>query len=664
MNRLVVLLFSALFLITSCTYVQKIKDGTTAYDRKQFDVAIPMLKEEYKKEKSRIQKGKLAYMLAESYSKKNESDNAIDWYQKAFDNGYGVDALKGYAYSLKKAERYEEAKRAFKELGIEIGSPYEYRREIVACETALQWKEEERQAYTIELMDFNSKATDFAPTIYKNGQLVISSDRSAALGEDTYNWTGNKFMDLFIVDPEDSSARLFDNVINTAGNEGTATFNQDYTEMIFTRCYGEEKNADAYCKLMSSSFENNSWTAPVVLGFVEDKVNYTHPSLSPDGGRLYFSSNHPDGWGGYDIYVSERTPEGWDYPQLMGRTINSEGNETFPFIDKDTLYFSSDFHPGMGGLDIFRTYKMDAENWVPIHNLKPPINSGSDDFAYVIDYNAASSDPEVLHLGYFSSSRFDGKGKDDIYKYEKRLLPPPPPPPVEDSTEVAPIVYKMILEGYVLEKIFEDASNPNSKVLGRRPLGGASVQVSFRDTSMRFEVDEDGYFSFELEEDMNYDFFGSKADYLNNNTRFSSKGIGKDPANPVQKFTVELVLDKIFRDREITLENIYYNFEKWDIRDDAKPTLDKLAALLQRNPQVKIQLSSHTDCRGNDGYNQDLSQKRAQSVVDYLISKGIGTERLTPVGYGEERLEVECICTRCSEDQHQANRRTTFKVLE
>jgi len=473
-------------------------------------------------------------------------------------------------------------------------------------------------------------------------------------------------MDLFIVDPNESAAKSFDQPINTPNNEGTATFNQDYTEMIFTRCFAEGKNEDNYCKLLTSQFVDGSWTVPSVLDFVEDDVNYTHPSLSSDGGRLYFASNHPDGWGGYDIYVSERTPEGWDFPQLMGRTVNTEGNETFPFIDKDTLYFSSDYHPGMGGLDVFRTHKMDEENWVPIQNLKPPLNSGSDDFGYVIDYRAAKSDDDVLHVGYFSSSRFDGKGRDDIYKYEKRNLPPPPPPPVVDTTEITPppIVYKMILEGYVLEKIFQDAGNPNSKVLGRRPLGGAKVQINFRDTSMQIEVGDDGFFSFELEENMNYDFFGSRTDYLNNTTRFSSKGIGKDPANPTQKFTVELVLDKIFKDREITLENIYYNLDKWDIRNDAKPSLDKLATLLQRNPQIKIQLSAHTDCQGNDGYNQTLSQKRAQSVVDYLSSKGISSDRLTPVGYGESSLAIECICTRCSEDEHQANRRTTFKVVE
>jgi peptidoglycan-associated lipoprotein len=168
----------------------------------------------------------------------------------------------------------------------------------------------------------------------------------------------------------------------------------------------------------------------------------------------------------------------------------------------------------------------------------------------------------------------------------------------------------------------------------------------------------------ELAENMDYNFLASLSGYLSNGAKFSTKGIAKDPNNPVQTFEIEIVLDKIYKNREIVLENIYYDFDKWDIRPDAEPTLNRLSEVLKQNPEVRIQLGSHTDCRGNDNYNEDLSQKRAQSAVNYLISRGIDPGRLSALGYGETQPAAECVCTRCTETEHQTNRRTTFKVIE
>ena len=216
----------------------------------------------------------------------------------------------------------------------------------------------------------------------------------------------------------------------------------------------------------------------------------------------------------------------------------------------------------------------------------------------------------------------------------------------------------------MLEKIFANPDDPNSKVLGRKPLTGATVQAEFGSKKQPFTVKEDGYFKMELSENMDYNFLAALEGYLSNGARFSTKGIAKDPANPVQTYEIEIVLDKIYRNREIVLENIYYDYDKWDIRPDAEPTLNRLADVLKQNPAIRIQLGSHTDCRGNDNYNEDLSQKRAQSAVNYLISKGIDAGRLSALGYGETQPADACACTRCSETQHQANRRTTFKVVE
>lgn len=649
-----------LALIAACNYTQKVRDGRTAFDRKQYSVATTMLQKEYTKAKTRLEKGKLAYLLGLSYKELGKAEASIPWFRTAYDNQVGVDALREYAYALKQTEQYEEAKGAFKDLGLEIGSPYEYRREINACDNALGWKGIKQQEYVIEALPLNSSVADYAPALYKDNQLVFTSDRKNSTGEDTYNWTGNAFSDLYVADASGNAASAFSETLNTPDNEGTAVFNANQTEMYFTRCYGDKKE-DAHCKILFSEMKDGNWSPARPLELIEAaNINYGQPALSADGKKLYFSCNHPEGWGGYDIWVASRTAEGWGTAELLGRSINTPGNEKFPAVDGDTLYFSSDNHIGMGGLDVFKTYQLSNGSWAPAYNLKPPVNSGADDFAFVID-RKAKLDKDVLQLGYFSSNREGGAGSDDIYRFEKRI--PPPAPPV-DSSKLKPIVYKMLLDGYVLEKIFEEPGNPNSRVLGRKALPGSKVDIRFGKEKKTVTVGEDGLFTLELAENMDYNFLASAENYLNNKATFSTKGIGKDPANPVQQFELEIVLDRIYLDKEIRLENIYYDFDKWDIRDDARPTLNALAETLNLNPQIRIQLASHTDCRGTTSYNELLSQRRAQSAVDYLITKGISAERLTARGYGESQLEVNCLCARCSEDEHQANRRTTFKILE
>ncbi len=643
----------------SCTYTMKIRDGRMAYEAKQYAVAARMLEKEYQDEESRVEKGKIAYLIGKSYQKMNRNEASIDWFLNAYDYGYGIDALKEYAYGLKQAERYQEAIRAFKDLGIEIGSPYEYRREINACEVAMGWKDIKRKPYQVELLSFNSGNADYAPSLYEDRQLVITSDRSSATGEATYNWTGNAFSDLFLVDPESNQITGFDERLNTPDNEGAIAFTPDYSEAYFTRCFGPE-GEDKYCKIMVSTRQGESWSKPEVLDFMEAGINYGHPAISADGNKLYFSCEHPDGWGGYDIWVCDRTDEGWSAPLLLSRSVNTIGNEKFPTVDRDTLYFSSDFHTGMGGLDIFKTYPLSNGSWAPAYNLQTPVNSGGDDFGLVVDRSAPTRE-DVLQTGYFTSTRNQGMGGDDIYRFQKIKLPPPP---VTEAEEPKEIEYKMILNGYVLEKIYEAPTDPNSRVLGRRPLPGARVKMEFAGTEDSLTVGEDGRFTLELDENTDYNFLASKTGFLTNEAKFSTRGIGKDPNNPVQTFQLEIVLDKIFLNKEIVLENIYYDFDRANIREDAQPTLNELTNNLKLNPGIRIQLASHTDCRGSDAYNQDLSQRRAQSAVDYLIEQGIAADRLEAKGYGESRPAVECICARCTEEQHQANRRTTFAVIE
>lgn len=659
MKKTFALLFLApVLFISACTFTQKIRDGKTAFERKQFAVAEKLLKKEYDKAESRVEKGKIAFLLGESYKYLNKSEASINWYETAYNNQYGYEAQKALAYALKKAERYGEAGIAFKELGLEIGSPYEYRREISACNIAEGWKKIKNTEYKIELADFNTGGAEYAPAFYRDNSLVFTSDRRTSTGEQTYNWTGNEFSDLFKVDLSTNEVRLFDPALNTENNEGTMAFNGDFTEAVFSRCFGE-KLQDKYCKLMYTTQQNGVWSEPVPLPFQDLTVNYGQPSLSKDGKTLLFVAEHPDGWGGTDIWMTEKNDAGeWSEPQLMSRSINTIGNEAFPHMDEDTLYFSSDFHQGMGGLDVFKTYKINTGGWSPAFNLKPPINSGYDDFGFIVDYT--SNRPEdVLQTGYFTSTRPDlGIGNDDIFKFEKRKV-------VEEVVEVPKeIEYKMTLDVYVLEKIYAEPGNPNSAILGRKPLQGATLRINIGQRKQNITIDENGLFSIELADDTEYQFFAEMPDYLSNQSKFTTKGIGKDPNNPVRQFELEIVLDKIYANQEIVLENIYYDFDKWDLRSSAKATLDDLAQTLSINPRITIELGSHTDCRGAPRYNQELSQRRAQSAVDYLISKGIDGSRLIATGFGENNLAIDCVCSQCTEEEHQVNRRTTFKIIE
>lgn len=650
-------LAALLFLLAGCAYTLKIEDGAMAVDRKQYAVAVPLLKKEFRKAKSRTQKGEAAFLLAESYDQLGQREEAAEWYRTAYNNGKGVEALERRADMLKATEQYAEAIEAYQEAGLEIGSPFEYRREIQGAESALSWLAQDQRTYEAEAAEFNSSAADYAPVLFGEGQLVFTSDRATATGDDAYNWTGRDFADLFLVDLRSGDVRSFDENINTDGNEGTATFGPGELEMIFSRCTSG-KNEDAYCRLMSSSRNpDGSWNTPEPLAFTKPNINYLHPTLSADGRMLYFSSDDPEGWGGFDIYVSERQEDGsWSTPELLPRAVNSEKDEQFPYLDADTLYFASSGHISMGGLDVFKSHRNAQNRWSPAYNLKPPINSGADDFGFVVDRSVAPDD-ETLAVGYFTSQRSGGSGRDDIYRYRK-AVPPPAPPVVEE------IEYRDLLDVYVLEKIYADPTDPNSRVLGRRPLVGAELRVSAGDQSQAITVDEEGKLSLRLAEDTDYNFLAKADGFLNNTARFSSRGLGRDPANPVQQYEVEIVLDKIFLDREIVLENIYYDFDQYFIREDAQPTLNELADLLELNPEIRIELGSHTDCRGADAYNENLSRLRAQAAVDYLISQGIDAERLESNGYGETRPVVDCVCARCTEEEHQQNRRTTFKILE
>lgn len=642
-----------------------------AYERKQFAVAIQMLPTEFEKAEGIEEQSKLATMLADSYRILNMSEEAKEWFLKSYELSGNPEALKNYAFALKELEAYDDAAKAFEDLILQTGDAFLWRKEVAACKQAQGWIDDakEQKEVVLERSEYNTKAMDFAPVLYKNNQLVFTSDRSIDDEEaEVYQWTGRNFSNLFVAD-ENGNTELFEKVFVSDYNDGTITFNKDLTEAYFSRC-GEENNDGKtnYCKLMYSKFEDGEWTKPLPMNEIMiENTNYAQPTISADGNTLYFATDISDGYGGFDIYYTRKLKDGtWDLPENLGSQINTEGNELFPSIDADTLYFSSDFHVGMGGLDIFKTFQSRSGRWSPLQNLKAPINSGSDDFGYIVDYQSEKLDT-VLQVGYFVTNR---EGSDDIFKFSKIKLPPEenisiPVEEVIDTQEIVTnIETKYILEINTIETVFNTPDDPSSGILGKDNLPNATISINTEGESKRVETDGNGFYEMEIALGKVYDILGSKAGYLNNSTSFSSMEIEENEEKSIRRFKVTLELNKEIVGKEFTLENIYYDLDKYEIRKDAEPTLYQLAIILKENPTVKIQLNSHTDCQGNDAYNNWLSQKRAEAAVNYLISLGINIDRLQAKGYGESQPSVSCVCSDCTKAQHQQNRRTTFTILE
>lgn len=664
-----------LLTIISCSYTERIKDGQTAYERKQYAVAIDFFSKEFAKESDASAKAKKAFLIAKSYQKINDNAQAADWFKKAQDNGYGSKATIKYAYALKSLEQYELAAQAFRSAASETGAQ-QYQKEAENCNLSAEWiKQIPENDYTVEQLSINSPAADYAPFLAEENELVFTSDRVDSEGKETYKWTGIDYSDLYKADLKSNTVSAYSDKLNSPYNDGAASFNKSKSTIYFTRCGTPKKEGIDYCKIVfSKKMADGSWTAPKIMSFVDGSYNFAHPYFDENSQRLYFSSDRPGGMGASDLYYVQKIDNSWGEPVSLGRFVNTEQDEKFPFVHKDTLYFASNGLKGMGGLDLFYAATTDSYFKNPV-NLKAPMNSGGDDFALIIDEANSNG---LSTKGYFSSTRKDGVGLDDIYKFTSvKKTPPPPPPPPKDTTPIViqppidtppvlpppppTIVYENILTGKVFEKTYNQPDDPNSGFAGNRPLPNATITLNYNGSSITLTTDNEGNFSTTVQESTTYRAVASKTGYFTQSKSLTTDA--RNPDRPIRNYTMEFVLDKIYKDKEIVLENIYYDYDKWNIRADAEPPLNKLVRVLQENPEIRIQLSSHTDCRGDLDYNQTLSQKRAQSAVDYIISRGIDPTRLTAKGYGESSPAMSCACNSCSEEEHQANRRTTFKVI-
>ncbi|MFZ1703071.1 MAG: OmpA family protein [Saprospiraceae bacterium] len=649
------IILPCLLFMTGCSYTKKIKNGETAYELQQYSVAIRLFSEEYKEYSNSIHKARIAFLLGKSYEKTLDYPSALEWYKTAENAGFGPEAKKQAALQLKMMERYSESMIVLKELQQLPEYKVMADREFLICKEAERWKSDP-EPYQIEKPLETMGYSHYSPTIYRDKYLVVSSDRPEANGKSIYAWTDQKYSDLFIFTKTGVLVSPFDPLINSKHNEGSVCFTKSYNTVYFTRCQRELPENDD-CKIMVSQFFEGAWTEPQTLNFIKEKVQYGHPTLLENDSVLVFSSDLSNPGGTFDLFYSELMENGiWSDPFPMPKSINSDGNEKFPTADNDTLYFSSDYLPGMGGYDIFKTYLKSDKSWAIPVNLKYPINSGADDFSLIVD-KEFMPDENRLSKGYFSSSR-SLKGHDEIYSYTQIYKKVDK----KDVPKAAEIDY--FIAGNTFSEAFEN-DDPNGQKLEPVILADCHLQL-YNDNGILVDEtksNQKGIFLFKVEANQNYTIKGQKINFLAALTEANTFQLFPKLSETVATRQVDLILAKIFLDKELILNNIYYEFDQWNLTKEAYPTLEVLANMMITNPSIKIQLNSHTDCRGDDEYNLELSQKRAQSVVQFLINKGIDPLRLIAVGFGKTKPYLDCICTQCSEEEHQKNRRTSFTIL-
>lgn len=622
-----------------------------AYEAGEYAIAADLFKDAYNKISDKEVKTEIIFLIAECYRITDAPDKAEIRYKQAIQKEYPNPIIYlRYAEALKMNEEYNDALEQYKKYKEMVPDDPRGNDGIQSCELALDWLENP-SSYEVENMKFfNSREKDFSPCYASDDyQLVyFTSSREEAAGNDIHGATAENFSDIF-QSRMDRKGKWsvpipLDENINTEFEEGTPVMTDDYSTMYFTRC-SLNKNKNLGCQIYTSNRQGETWSEAEPIKLLDDSVVIAHPAISKDELTLYFISNMSGGVGGKDIWKVTRSNEGdeWSKPENLGQEINTVDDEMFPFLHNDgTLYFSSNGRIGMGGLDIFIARQNEDGSW-KVENIRYPINSSADDFGIVFE--------KEMERGYFSSSR-KGRGNDEIYSF---VLPP--------------------LKFNVIGEVRDDKSDDL--------LTGASIKSIGSDgITLETTTDEEGFFRFMLKPNTDYVFVAAMDGYLNGKERETTKGLDKST-----DIRTIIYLSNIAETIELSNSNVFYDFAKWDLRPEAMVSLDQLIETLNDNPTVTIELMSHTDSRGSDADNMELSQKRAQSVVNYLILKGIDTARLSAKGYGESMPKE--IINRINEQYpflregvtltesyinslptveqqeiaHQLNRRTEFRVL-
>jgi outer membrane protein OmpA-like peptidoglycan-associated protein/tetratricopeptide (TPR) repeat protein len=564
--------------------------------------------------------------IAECYRMTNQTEQAEIYYRKLVQANYAtpMDKLR-LAQVLMSNANYSDAQKYFSEYNASATNDDRAKNQLDAI-SKLDGFLKDSARFNITTAPLNTANSDFSPAKFADGFVFVSSRERGGLKEKTHSWTGDPYLSLFYAKGNlNSNPNIspFAEELRSEYNDGPVVFGPMGDEMFLTRNNSKlpfRNDKTARLKIVFSKLVDGKWSDPVDLPFNRAQYNMAHACLSQDGKRLYFSSDMPGGNGGMDLYYSDRDGIVWSEPVNLGKKINTTGNDVFPYIAPDgKLYFASDGWPGLGGLDIFKA-ELENQTEDPL-NAGFPINTHKDDFGIWI-----SSD---LTQGLLSSNRKGGTGDDDIWSID--------------------FVNKIVIYGIVAERETM-IPIPNATVYLKDTLGnvvGTDV------------TDEQGNYSIKGDFNTSYVVSTNPDGYFAKSESFNTYNATND------SMRVDLLLEKIIINKPIVLENIYYDFDKWNIRPDAAIELDKLVIILKENPKIVIELGSHTDCRGIDAYNIILSQRRAQSAVDYIVTKGgIESSRISAKGYGETQHVNKCKNNvLCTEAEHQQNRRTEFKVV-
>ena len=640
-------LFTLIFffcLLASCkTGSVAVNTGAKAFEQKKYALAADLLSKEIANEDDLYKKIEKLQLLAETYSEMNRPDGQVAALQKVRDLDQNPKYIFDLALAQKYSEDYEQAIENLEKYIALSKDIFNTSGHLTYCREMANYTKSQGNISIQNLEKINSTSSDYAARPYKKNFLVFTSSRASSTGDLVQPWDDSRSSDLFMAEARGDNWGVlipFSAPINTELAEGAATFSKDFETMYFTRCdYLELGNS--YCQIYKAEADGDLWYEPTLVSVFSDSVNIGQPHLSNDNSRLYFSSDANYGFGGNDIYFMIDQSGVWSQPYNAGYSVNSAKDELFPSTDsRGNLYYSSNGKQGYGGLDIFKA-SPDKFAFGPSVILPYPINSGADDFSFVYLKEAKENDTAyILEKAIFSSSRKAGKGSDDIYLYEKLFIN----------------LYELDLT--VLEKQYEDPEDSESSIMGMQALEGAIVLFKGQEKISP----ENGKLRFTLEEDIDYKVLVTKTGYFNKRISFSTKNL-KNPDSLLITLYKEVELEKIFPEKEIVIQNIYYDYDKASLREESLPILDQLVSFFEENSDLTIEIGSHTDSRGSDSYNADLSQRRAQSVVDYFVSQGVPGGQLSAKGYGESKLINSCTNRiECTEEKHQENRRTTFRV--
>ena len=637
-------------LLISCGIDKNLKKGEKFLSLGEYYDAADQFKQAYTKTppKERENRGKLALKMACCYNKINATPKAVNAYRNAIRyNQASLDDRLAYARLLLKNGEYKQAEKEFRILVDSMPDNILAQNGLKSAQMAPLWKKAGSR-YQVKKMDvFTSRRADYSPMLLGDEyeQIYFTSTRNDAQGDELSGITGTKAGDIFYSEKDDkgkwSRPEAIATGLNTDYDEGACCFTPDGKEMYLTQCVTDPASP-RFAQIVTSSRSDAAWGKVQKLEITQDTLStYAHPAISPDGEWLYFVSDMPGGMGGYDIWRVRITPSGLGGVENLGAPINTPGDEMFPtFRPNGDLYFSSNGHTGMGGLDIYIARIDEKTQQYKIEHPGYPLNSEADDFGMTFE--------GPHNRGFFSSNRKDGRGYDHIYSF--------------NNPEIV-----TTMKGWVYEKDGYE-------------LPAAQVMVVGNDgTYRKLPVKSDGSFTLPIHPEVDYLVMASCKGFLNH-----KEELRIDSAKESKEYVLQFPLASI--SAPVLIDNIFYDFDKATLTPASTQALDKLVALLKENFHVTIELSAHCDYKGNSEYNKRLSQRRAQSVVDYLIAHGIEKDRLTPVGYGKERpktirrkltekypwlkeddvLTQDFILKQTREHQeicNQLNRRTEFKVL-